>query len=160
MQNRTLTRLDIAYNGIGAAGAEALASVFPLNRTLKELDLRSNGLGPQGGIALARGILHNKGSLKVLKVADNKIGEAAAADLAGCMRGTTGPGLVSFGATNLQGPNCISGTLYGIRRERRPRGGSLDGSDDDDDDDGEAVGGGLKAGPPVLPGVRLLHGAL
>jgi hypothetical protein len=94
---------------------------------------------------------------QVVKVGDNKLGELAAAAVAAAMRGTTKHGLVSLGVAHLDGPHCISGTLYGRKRpEMKP-----------------AVVGpsaapvpaptpapGVETKPPAMPGLRLVHGAV
>jgi Ran GTPase-activating protein (RanGAP) involved in mRNA processing and transport len=165
-QNRTLTRLDLPYNGLGPTGAAALAEVLPLNRALCELDLRGNGLGPAGGLAIAAGLLHNRpGRLRVVKVADNKLGEAAAAAVAAAMRGTASEGLRSFSHKALNGPYSVSGTLHDKKRaplalELPPAAGSLDDDDCDDgsEDSGFEVWGAANCRLPAMPGVRLLSG--
>ena len=49
----SLTALSLAYNGIGAAGASALARALDANATLRFLDLSHNPLGDDGVRALA-----------------------------------------------------------------------------------------------------------
>ncbi len=153
--NRSLTSLGLAYNDIRAEGAAALGEVLPLNGTLTELDLRGNRLGAGGGLALAEGLLRNPGNkLTVLKVADNKVGDAAMARLAACFRGTARDGLKSVGGGSLDGPRCISGTLHGRTRRRR-----LDFPDPPpaDPPPAEAPPPPADVRPPAMPKVRLLH---
>ena len=162
-QNKTLTRLDIPYNNIGPTGAAALAEALPLNRALMQLDLRGNGLGPSGGLALANGLLHaRQHHLRVVKVADNKLGEAVASAVAAAMRGTASEGLLGFNHHALKGPQCISGTLYGKKRPVRPA-AMLESDEEDDssnsdfsDDGGLETGGEASYKALELPGVRLL----
>ena len=164
-QNKTLTRLDIPYNNIGPTGAAAIAEALPLNRALMQLDLRGNGLGPSGGLALADGLLHaRQRHLRVVKVADNKLGEAVASAVAAAMRGTASEGLLGFNHHALKGPLCISGTLYGKKRTVRPAAmlesdeeGDEDSNSDFSDDGGLETGGEASYKPPELPGVRLLR---
>ena len=50
-------------------------------------------MGPAGGSALADGLLSNpKNKLKVCRVADNRMGDEVASQVAACMRGTTKDG--------------------------------------------------------------------
>ena len=118
-KNESLTSLDLAYNDIGPIGATCFADTFPENVTLTELNLSSNRIGPAGGHALAEGLIKNCGRLVVLKVSDNRLGDAAATHLASCMRGTTSKGLKSFACHSLNGPFCVSGRLQEKARERK-----------------------------------------
>ena len=77
----------------------------------------------QGGHSLAEGLLKNCGSLVVVKIADNRLGDAAATHLASCMRGTTAKGLTSFSCAALNGPFCISGNLQEKARARKDAAG-------------------------------------
>ena len=145
-------------------------------------------MGPSGGLALATGLLHNSGSLKMVKVADNQVGEVVAAKIASCMRGTTQPGLDSFAATHLSGPHAVTGTLYGRKKVRKPfepppplpdeqgaggggeenkigSGGVLDPPNRRGSSRGESVAAAGKnkkkaqnKAPPVIPGLRLVSG--
>ena len=47
-----LTTLEIAYNTIGDRGAAAFALALGKNRTLTALDIAGNGIGIEGGQAL------------------------------------------------------------------------------------------------------------
>ena len=50
-------------------------------------------MGPAGGSAIADGLLSNpKNKLKVCRVADNRMGDEVASQVAACMRGTTKDG--------------------------------------------------------------------
>jgi len=120
-RNTTVRQLLLPYNDLGPTGAEALGQSLPRNASLEELDLRGNKLGPAGGLAIARGLMRNPGSLRVVRVADNKLGESVTTQLAASLRGSPGSGLRSFGASprELTGPNCISGTMYGRKMKRK-----------------------------------------
>ena len=125
---------------------------------MRELDLRGNDCGPSGGFALAKALIHNGGALRVLKVADNKLGELAAAAVAAAMRGTCGEGLVGFNAAHLDGPLCISGTLSGRKRPAKHATAKLPPAPAA----GRATSGKGRSEtkPPVMPGLRLVHGSV
>ncbi|CAM9666321.1 unnamed protein product, partial [Discosporangium mesarthrocarpum] len=86
------------FNSLGAGVGGALAEAVRCNSSLIRLNLRSNGLGHAGGMALAKGIASNRGCLKELIVADNKLGPAAATAVAAGMRGGTVKCLQGFGS--------------------------------------------------------------
>jgi hypothetical protein len=92
-----LKRLDLGFNDLGPKGAQSLSKVLALSTTLEWLGLRMNGLGPAGARALSAGLLRNCGSLKVVEVADNRLGRAATCLLAASMKGSTPQVLQSFG---------------------------------------------------------------
>ena len=77
--------LDLASNGIGAAGAEALSSLLTSSTSLVKLDLASNALGSSGATALVPGLKTNT-SLTSLSLRENEIEAAGARALAEALR--------------------------------------------------------------------------
>ena len=74
-----LTLLCLQHNGIGPAGAQALAAALPGASRLQELLLHSNALGSEGVAALAAALPRQ---LTALDVGGNAIGDEGAAALA------------------------------------------------------------------------------
>lgn len=70
--NETVTRLDLARNQIGDAGARALAALFTTNTTIEYLNLESNTFGERGGIALCHAMGENS-SLTYLNLKENAV---------------------------------------------------------------------------------------
>lgn len=54
--NRSVTRLSLAYCALGDAATAVLAGVLPSHPTLAALDLAHNGIGWRGARALAEGL--------------------------------------------------------------------------------------------------------
>jgi len=75
-----VTRLDLARNQIGDAGAKALALALHENSTLEYLNLEGNMVGDKGGAALRDAVRMNK-SLQYLNLKDNSIGGSRQQDL-------------------------------------------------------------------------------
>jgi len=65
--------LDLSFNAIQTAGAQALADVIRYNRQLVELNLRHNQIGATGAEYLIDALQFNN-TLHILCLADNKIG--------------------------------------------------------------------------------------
>ena len=72
VENRVLQSLWLSRNGIGDAGADALAAALSNGRArrLEALDLWGNGISPRGGKALAAA-LHTNRALRTLELRDN-----------------------------------------------------------------------------------------
>ena len=66
-RNRTITKLNMARNRIGAAGAERLGEALKVNNSLKALDLTGNAIGEHGARKIAAGLLVNS-SLSILNL--------------------------------------------------------------------------------------------
>jgi len=58
--SRRYEQLVLDNNGIGAAGAAALADALMANRTLRVLGLADNLIGDEGAAALARALATNR----------------------------------------------------------------------------------------------------
>ena len=86
--NRSLAKLSLRGNAVGAAGATALAGALrPLgpNSTLAELDLHGNAVGTAGVKALCEVVAHST-ALRALDLGGNRLGqEAGVEDLGGAM---------------------------------------------------------------------------
>jgi Ran GTPase-activating protein (RanGAP) involved in mRNA processing and transport len=74
-RNKTITRLDIAYNSFGrnVAAVRCIADGFRANSTLQELDLSSCVLGNQGLSVLADSLGQQKRGLLTLNLSANQI---------------------------------------------------------------------------------------
>lgn len=79
--NHTIRILDLRYNRIGDAGAEALAFMLSVNTTLATLLLDNNRIGARGARALITALLANR-SLKRFSITQNGNHEDVAADIA------------------------------------------------------------------------------
>ena len=66
-------RLNLAWNGLGERGAEAIGEVLKENKTLQFLDLSSNRI-EKGTESLAQGLMHNQ-TLRSLQLNGNPIGD-------------------------------------------------------------------------------------
>jgi len=73
--------LDLSFNAIQTAGAQALADVIRFNRQLVEMNLRHNQIGAAGAEYLVDALQFNH-TLHILCLADNKIGTEYATLLA------------------------------------------------------------------------------
>ena len=80
--NTALKKLVLRYNGIGDAGAEALAKGLSCNTFLEELDLTNNGIGGNGGLVAFAQAIRSNTALKKLVLESNDIGDAGAEALA------------------------------------------------------------------------------
>ncbi len=78
--NPKLTSLDLEGNGIGDAGATALATALQTNTTLTSLNLECNGIGAAGATALATALQTNT-TLTELNLEHNDIRDVAAVAL-------------------------------------------------------------------------------
>ncbi|CAF1309636.1 unnamed protein product [Adineta steineri] len=79
--NKTLTTLDLADNGISVKGGQSLANALQNNTTLTTLDLGSNWIGTEGAQHVANALQNNK-TLTILDLGDNKMGDEGARFLA------------------------------------------------------------------------------
>ncbi|XP_068700158.1 protein NLRC3-like isoform X2 [Montipora foliosa] len=79
--NSTVTKLDLAANGIGDSGAAALAKAVEINSKLTYLYLFQNRIGDSGAAALAKAVEINS-TLTKLDLSYNGIGDSGAAALA------------------------------------------------------------------------------
>ena len=83
--HRSLSVLDLGFNGIGDEGATALAlHVVAGNHSLKTLFLSGNNIGEKGAVALAGAILHGC-SLNCLHLSANKLGAVGLKVIAGAV---------------------------------------------------------------------------
>ena len=82
------TKLDLTHNGIGDAGAMALADALEASPApaLQELVLWHNDIGEAGARALARGLLAPTSKLRALRLWSNAVGDGGAAALAEAVR--------------------------------------------------------------------------
>ena len=60
-------KLDLSWNGLGDAGALAIAKALQENRQLRDLDLSSNRISPQGILQLKKVFRKNE-TLQTLRV--------------------------------------------------------------------------------------------
>jgi hypothetical protein len=75
--NRSITSLDLSYNGIGDSGACCLGEVLQKNGTLRHLALNGNGIGDIGACSLAVNLLESDTShVEKLLLWRNNIGDA------------------------------------------------------------------------------------
>ncbi|CAE7584895.1 NLRC3 [Symbiodinium necroappetens] len=81
---RSLRHLDVAGNGLGAAGFQALAEALAETSLLESLDIGSNDLGPNCAEALQKLLLGTK-TLKDFRAAHNALGDAGAKVVAECL---------------------------------------------------------------------------
>lgn len=79
--NSSLEKLNLSWNQVSDAGAQALGKALEVNKTLKELYLSFNEICDQGAIALGKALSVNK-TLTHLHLPCNKINELGAAALA------------------------------------------------------------------------------
>ena len=70
-------RLNLAWNGLGERGAEAVGEVLSQNRTLQFLDLSSNRILQEGAAKIAEGLRSNP-TLRSLQLNGNPIGDKVA----------------------------------------------------------------------------------
>ena len=66
-ENRSLKRVDLAWNGFGFEGCVALSDTLARNYILEDLDISSNRVNPPALMELLRGLARNK-TLKALRV--------------------------------------------------------------------------------------------
>lgn len=76
-----VTSLNMDSNGIGDAGAVALAAGLAVNTSLVDLVAWDNAIGDAGAVALADALGTTNGTLRVLSLARNAIGAAGGAAL-------------------------------------------------------------------------------
>jgi Leucine Rich repeat len=76
-ENAVLTKISLIGNGIGPAGALALAGGLRANATLQELGLGWNGIGNEGAVAIAKALRCN-GVLERLDLRGNSISDKGA----------------------------------------------------------------------------------
>jgi len=73
--NTTLQELDLSWNGLGSEGVAALGDALGRNVTLRQLHMGSCGAGPSAAKRLANGLNLNCGSLEVLTLQNNPLGQ-------------------------------------------------------------------------------------
>lgn len=116
--NQGLRTLDLEgqrLEGLGPAGAEALASMLRVNTTLLELNVRSSNIGNAGATALATGLR---------AAADSAATAATAISVAvnGVERGVSGPGLQRL-CVDLASMDTVA--MNALQAASAERGGSL-----------------------------------
>ena len=83
--NTTLQELDLSWNGLGSEGVAVLADAMSKNTCLRQLHVGSCGAGPAAAVRIAKGLRENCGSLEVLTLQNNPLGqkggEAVAAEV-------------------------------------------------------------------------------
>jgi Leucine Rich repeat len=72
-----LTKVSLNGNGIGSAGAVALADMLQMNASLRELGLGRNNVGNEGAAAIAEVLRFNE-TLERLNLGCNSIGDVGA----------------------------------------------------------------------------------
>ena len=82
---RALVKLDISRNGIGPAGAKAIAEALDGNQGLTELNLADNRLGAEGVQHFLGAIQALEGSLAKLDISSNRFGAEGAKSLASAL---------------------------------------------------------------------------
>jgi Ran GTPase-activating protein (RanGAP) involved in mRNA processing and transport len=70
--NSQLVSLELFKNGIGNAGADAIAEAFTFSSTLAHLDLQQNSIGEPGAGAIAEALKANQ-SVQVLRLNKNQV---------------------------------------------------------------------------------------
>lgn len=73
--NGTLQELDLSWNGLGSEGVGALGDALCKNAALRQLHVGSCGAGPSAATRLAKGLRDNCGSLEVLTLQNNPLGQ-------------------------------------------------------------------------------------
>ncbi len=81
-QSDTLKSVVLHKNGIGDAGAVALASVLESNPTVETVGLNKNAVGNTGATALAAALATPTSAVAALKLEDNRIGDEGVLALA------------------------------------------------------------------------------
>jgi hypothetical protein len=88
MGNTTVSHLNISFNRVGDAGAEAIAKMLTVNTTLTSIDLGSMEIGDMGARALADAFKVNN-TLTRIDIRSNNIGNEGAHHIADMMRYNT-----------------------------------------------------------------------
>ena len=74
MDNNTLRRISIAWNGAEDKVGEAFGQALSKNGSLEEVDLSHNRIGEKGAVKIAEGLLQNQ-SLRRLNLSFNPLGD-------------------------------------------------------------------------------------
>jgi len=75
--NRSLTVLDLSYNGFGCNGGELLGDALHFNHHLKQVNLAHNNITPRACFTIATGIRCSP-TVEFVNLSNNPIGEYAA----------------------------------------------------------------------------------
>jgi len=110
--NTTVTKLDLADNGIGNAGAAGLAEALKSNTTLAVLDLSRNVITDGGAADLAEALKSNT-TLTVLNLPRNGIFDAGAAGLAEALKSNTTLTVLNLTSNGIgaAGAECLAEAL-------------------------------------------------
>mmetsp|Transcript_19716 Transcript_19716/g.29257 ORF Transcript_19716/g.29257 Transcript_19716/m.29257 type:complete len:255 (+) Transcript_19716:57-821(+) len=76
-KNNPITSMDLSFNKVGPAGAQALGKLLERNGSLVELDLRNNLIGPEGVEALGKALEVNS-TLTDIYFSYNTVGDRGA----------------------------------------------------------------------------------
>ena len=68
-ENRSLKRVDLAWNGFGFEGCVALSDALARNYVIEDLDISSNRINPPALMELVRGLALNK-TLQAIRVSE------------------------------------------------------------------------------------------
>lgn len=113
--SRSLRSLKLLHNAVGNSGARALSEALRNNRCLTFLSLASNGIGSVGGRALAAVVGHSGSALAYLDVGDNPLGEDASRQLvAAAMAGAACNSAVATGSGRGDGEATVR--IHGLDR--------------------------------------------
>jgi len=103
----TVAVLDLASNGIGAAGAAELAALLGTSKSLLKLDLTSNKIGSSGCEALVTSLKENS-TLTALSLRDNDIEVAGAKAMASALRANGALSTLWLGKNKLQDDGVVA----------------------------------------------------
>ena len=96
----TLTTIDLSWNHIGEAGAQALAEALKINTSVTTIALYQNNIGDAGAQALAEALKTNT-SVKEIDLKGNNIGEAGAQALAEALKINTSVTTIALYQNNI-----------------------------------------------------------